>query len=349
MRSYALTGLRRLALRDVPSQSRPGQTTCRSGVGTVGVCGGSTLHVLTPTAASVPGGRAAVRVDTVRRHRGVGRPRRPPPAPGDRVAVDPAMPCCLRPVAPRDATTPAATWALPWLPGQAKGALQPRRDAGELLFRRAGRLLAGVGRAGRAGLHRCYAVSLADALRGAQVVHPGLRPHRPERVAGRRAAGAGAHPGHRSTCRRAERAGDALAPTGAARRRPSPTRWSRPAGRRRLRGLRTAGGAGQGRVAARPRRRLLPIGIPTVERVSFPIDLLAPPRNWPIQNVRRQNGCVPAAIELLFGPVGARALRLVTHRFAAARTADAFELGADLRRRRGQGNDRRSPAARGQP
>jgi L-iditol 2-dehydrogenase len=71
------------------------------------------------------------------------------------------------------------------------------------------------------------------------------------------------------------------------------------------------------------------IGIPTVDRISIPIDI-ARRREVRIQNVRRQAHCAEATLELL----AQRSLRpefMVTHRFPFARTAEAFDLVAGLR------------------
>ncbi len=80
--------------------------------------------------------------------------------------------------------------------------------------------------------------------------------------------------------------------------------------------------------ALKPGGSLMLVGIPTADRVSFPIDLLRR-RELRIQNVRRQNECVEMAIALLERRPELRAL--ITHRFEAGRTADAFETVAGYR------------------
>ncbi len=77
----------------------------------------------------------------------------------------------------------------------------------------------------------------------------------------------------------------------------------------------------------KPGGLLLMIGIPETDRVSFNIDLLRR-KEIRIQNVRRQNQCVQAAIDLIAeGRVNPDPL--VTHRFPLDRAQDAFELVAD--------------------
>ncbi len=78
----------------------------------------------------------------------------------------------------------------------------------------------------------------------------------------------------------------------------------------------------------KPGGTLVLVGIPAVDRVSFSIDLLRR-KEIRIQNVRRQNECVDAAIDLLEKHPAARAM--ITHRFEAERTAEAFETVAGYR------------------
>jgi L-iditol 2-dehydrogenase len=76
----------------------------------------------------------------------------------------------------------------------------------------------------------------------------------------------------------------------------------------------------------KPGGRLMVVGIPAKDRVSFPIDLLRR-REIRIVNVRRQCECVPAALEsLAAGRVPLASL--VTHHFAPGRVAEAFDLAA---------------------
>lgn len=79
----------------------------------------------------------------------------------------------------------------------------------------------------------------------------------------------------------------------------------------------------------KPGGRLMLVGIPSVDRVSFAMDLLRR-REICIQNVRRQNECVQPAIDLVEnGRV--KVDFMVTHRFPFSRTRDAFDVVADYR------------------
>jgi L-iditol 2-dehydrogenase len=74
---------------------------------------------------------------------------------------------------------------------------------------------------------------------------------------------------------------------------------------------------------------LMLIGIPREDRVSFSIDKIRR-KEITILNVRRQNGCTQAAIDLqASGKVDANFM--VTHRFPLARVQEAFELVAGYR------------------
>ncbi|MCE9615097.1 MAG: alcohol dehydrogenase catalytic domain-containing protein [Lentisphaerae bacterium] len=79
----------------------------------------------------------------------------------------------------------------------------------------------------------------------------------------------------------------------------------------------------------KPGGKLMLIGIPEVERVSFVIDKLRR-KEICIQNVRRQEGCVQAALDL----IESRAVNLdalVTHHFSLDEVQAAFELLAGYR------------------
>ncbi len=83
----------------------------------------------------------------------------------------------------------------------------------------------------------------------------------------------------------------------------------------------------QGVLLLRPGGRLMMIGIPEGCRVSLDIDEMRR-KEITLVNVRRQNECVEAAIELLAsGEIDTG--RLVTHRIALAETQRAFEMVAD--------------------
>lgn len=79
----------------------------------------------------------------------------------------------------------------------------------------------------------------------------------------------------------------------------------------------------------KPGGALLIVGIPEVDRISFPIHTLRR-KELTIKNVRRQNQCVAPAIDLVAsGKVNVNPL--MTHHFPLAKTQAAFDLVADYR------------------
>lgn len=74
----------------------------------------------------------------------------------------------------------------------------------------------------------------------------------------------------------------------------------------------------------KPGGKLLLIGIPEVDRVSFSIDLLRR-KEISVQNVRRQNHCMKAAVDLLASNPGVCDY-MITHRFQHACSGKAFDL-----------------------
>jgi L-iditol 2-dehydrogenase len=79
----------------------------------------------------------------------------------------------------------------------------------------------------------------------------------------------------------------------------------------------------------KPGGKLMIVGIPEVDRVSFSIDLLRR-KEICIQNVRRQEGCVTQTLEGM--ATGALDVDfMVTHRFPFGRTKEAFDLVAGYR------------------
>lgn len=76
----------------------------------------------------------------------------------------------------------------------------------------------------------------------------------------------------------------------------------------------------------KPGGKLMLIGIPTVDRISFPIDKLRR-KELCIQNVRRQNECVQPALDMIeSGAVDVSFM--ITHRFPLERCKEAFDLVA---------------------
>ncbi|UCD49377.1 MAG: alcohol dehydrogenase catalytic domain-containing protein [Phycisphaerales bacterium] len=79
----------------------------------------------------------------------------------------------------------------------------------------------------------------------------------------------------------------------------------------------------------KPGGKLMLIGIPREDRISFAIDKIRR-KEITIINVRRQNACTQAAIDLLASGRGSVDF-MVTHRFGLEQTRDAFELVAGYR------------------
>ncbi|HEX2948512.1 MAG TPA: alcohol dehydrogenase catalytic domain-containing protein [Armatimonadota bacterium] len=79
----------------------------------------------------------------------------------------------------------------------------------------------------------------------------------------------------------------------------------------------------------KPGGKLMIVGIPSVDRVSFSIDRLRR-KEICVQNVRRQNHCVQPALDMI-----ARhdfdVMVMATHRFSFADTKEAFDLVAEYR------------------
>jgi len=74
----------------------------------------------------------------------------------------------------------------------------------------------------------------------------------------------------------------------------------------------------------KPGGKLMIVGIPETDRISFSIDLLRR-KEITIFNVRRQNHCVEEALEM----ISSRKLdvnKMVTHHFPLSKTKDAFDL-----------------------
>jgi 2-desacetyl-2-hydroxyethyl bacteriochlorophyllide A dehydrogenase len=85
----------------------------------------------------------------------------------------------------------------------------------------------------------------------------------------------------------------------------------------------------QGVDLLKPGGKLMLIGIPRVERISFAIDKIRR-KEITIINVRRQNKCTQAAIDLIAS--GRASVNfMITHRFKLEQTQDAFDMVAQYR------------------
>jgi len=79
----------------------------------------------------------------------------------------------------------------------------------------------------------------------------------------------------------------------------------------------------------KPGGKIILVGIPRVDRISFRIDLLRR-REVTVINIRRQNNCVQPAIDLIAsGKVDID--YFITHRFPLEQSREAFELVAGYR------------------
>jgi len=79
----------------------------------------------------------------------------------------------------------------------------------------------------------------------------------------------------------------------------------------------------------KPGGKLMAIGIPAVDRISFNIHELRH-KEISIRNVRRQNDCVQEALNLI-GSGQISVDFMITHRYGFEQTREAFELAADYR------------------
>ncbi|MCX5636433.1 MAG: zinc-binding dehydrogenase, partial [Planctomycetota bacterium] len=85
----------------------------------------------------------------------------------------------------------------------------------------------------------------------------------------------------------------------------------------------------QGVDLLKPGGRLMLIGIPRIERISFAIDKIRR-KEITIINIRRQNKCTQAAIDLAAsGKINVDFM--ITHRFKFEQTQDAFDMVAKYR------------------
>ena len=79
----------------------------------------------------------------------------------------------------------------------------------------------------------------------------------------------------------------------------------------------------------KPGGRLVLVGIPTADRVSFAMDLLRR-KEICLQNIRRQNECIQPALDFLAAEKD-KVSFMVTHRFPFERTKEAFDLVDEYR------------------
>jgi L-iditol 2-dehydrogenase len=329
MKAIVLSGIERMELRDVADRPIVRGDDVRIRVAAVGVCG-SDMHYYRE-------GRIGSQIVTypfIIGHECAGVVESVGPAvrrvkPGDRVAIDPAISCgaCDQCRAGRHHTCRKIRFL--GCPGQAEGALAeqlvmpeaccfPMPDA-MTMAEAAGSEPLAIG---------VYAVDLAGDVRGKSLGILGFGPIGMSVLLAAKAAGAERiYATDRIDARigiaRAEGAAWAGKPQEArdalAKREPAELDIVfECAGQQET--------LDQGIELLKPGGKLLVIGIPAVDRVSFAADAMRR-KEIVIQNVRRQVGCVERTLALL-ADEKVRLDRMLTHTFAFERTNDAFALVA---------------------
>ncbi|NMC83365.1 MAG: alcohol dehydrogenase catalytic domain-containing protein [Armatimonadetes bacterium] len=326
MTSAMLTGIRQIKLRETPDPRIENPNDVLLQVSTVGICGSDVHYYKTGRIGSqvveypFPVGHEAAGT-VLEVGSGVTRVR-----PGDRVAIDPAMPCfeCDQCLAGRSHTCRKLRFL--GCPGQAPGCLAERIVMPETsCFILPDTLTLTQGALSEPLAIGVYAVRRANLPDDACIGILGAGPVGLCVLASARAVG----------CRAAvvtepipERR--ALAVSMGAESSCDPADLNTSAQLNTVFeccGQQSA--LDQGIDLLNPGGTLVVVGIPEVDRVSFSIDLLRR-KEITIVNVRRQEGCVQATLDLMAS--GAISIdRLVTHRFPLDRIAEAFELVADYR------------------
>ena len=330
MRSLKLTGLRHMQLVDVPKPVLRNPADVLIRVACVGVCG-SDVHYYTTGRIGTQvvqfpfsvGHEFAGTIEAVGKDVRTLRP-------GDRVAVDPAMPCftCDQCLAGRRHTCRNLRFL--GCPGQAEGCLcdfivMPATTCiplPEACSMEQGAMIEPLAIG-------AYAAQLAGALRGQCVAILGAGPiGLSVLLASRQAGAARIYVSDPIAARRAFAHQCGAVWSG------SPTEDLTAAILRQEPGAMDVVFECCGQQAAldqavellKPGSRLVLVGIPEVDRVSFPIEMLRR-REIVIQNVRRQNECNAAGTGLVTAFPDLTA-NMVTHRFPAEQTQAAFDLVA---------------------
>jgi len=334
MKAAVLTGIRRMELRDVPKPRIVNGTDVLLKVGSIGVCGSDVHYYTTGRIGSqvvkypfrVGHEFSATVAATGRRVEGL--------RPGTRVAVDPAMSCGACDQCQADRPHTCRSLRFLGCPGQAEGCLS------EFIVMPA---------------ECCYRVGKGTTLEQAAIVEPlsigvyAVQTSAPMR--GARVGILGAGP-------------IGLSVLLAARLRRAAKIYMTDKIDARLAVARRAGAGWTGNPAQldivaeiakqepllldvvfeccgqqealdqavellRPGGRLMLVGIPEVDRVSFDISTLRR-REICIQNVRRQNACVQPAVDLIEkGKIDVDFM--ITHRFPLEQAEAAFDLVAGYR------------------
>ena len=331
MQAMQLTGLRRMEMRDVPAPTLSRDTDVLIKMARVGICG-SDVHYF------AEGGIGSQRVSYPWSvgHEGAGVVAKVGAAvtrvkPGDRIAFDPAQPCgvCDQCLADRAHTCRALNFL--GCPGQVEGCLVeylvlPERSCysipDSMTFEEAAivePLSIGV-----------YSLTLSVSMPGAAVGILGAGPIGLSVLLPAKAQGAGrVYVTDRidARLRMALRAGadwtgnpdteDVVAAVKAREPELLDVVFE-------CSGKQEA--MDQGVEMLKPGGKLMLVGIPNGDRVSFDINLLRR-KEICIQNVRRQNHCVQRAIDMIVGKEIDVSV-MVTHHFPFAKTQDGFDMVA---------------------
>ncbi|MBD3243246.1 MAG: alcohol dehydrogenase catalytic domain-containing protein [Chitinivibrionales bacterium] len=331
MKAIVLTGIRQMELRDVPDPALVNPTDVLIRMGAVGVCGSDVHYYNTGRIGS-----QVVRYPFAVGHEGAGVVELVGPdvtrvQPGDRIAIEPAMSCweCDQCTAGRQHTCRKLRFL--GCPGQAEGCLSeyivmpqeccyPIPDTMTLEQAALSEPLSiGV-----------YSVKQSISMRGARIAILGAGPIGLSVLLAARSAGVG-------KAYVTDRIDDRLTVA-----RALGADWTaNPDSSDIVEGLTREepllldavfeccgeqDAADQALHLLAPGGKLMYVGIPTVDRISFEMDLMRR-REVCVQNVRRQVECVQPALDMIVsGAVDVSPL--VTHRFAFERTQDAFEIVA---------------------
>ncbi|MCX7003212.1 MAG: alcohol dehydrogenase catalytic domain-containing protein [bacterium] len=334
MQVIKLTGIRAMQMLSVPEPALARDRDVLVRMRAVGVCG-SDIHYYTSGRI----GRQMVQYPFAVGHECAGEIVRVGAAvtrlkPGDRVAVDPAMPCgvCDQCRAGRPHTCRALRFL--GCPGQAEGCLAEYLVLPEqCCFSIKDTMTFDQAAASEPLAIGVYAVSMSMPVRGARIGILGFGPigmsvllaamahgadkiygsdKLDERLAIARAAGAtwAGNPQRRDIVADVQRQEPALLDTV-------------------FECCGDQAALDQALLLLKPGGTLMLVGIPEVDRVSFSIDELRH-REIRIQNVRRQNDCVQRALDL----IDQRQINIdamVTHHYPFARTQEAFDTVAAYR------------------
>ena len=334
MKAMVLTGINQMEMREVPAPRVEKPTDVLLRLARVGVCGSDVHYYETGRIGSqvvqypfrVGHECAAVVEDAGRGVTDL--------APGDRVAVDPAMPCwqCDQCRAGRSHTCRKLRFL--GCPGQAEGCLceyivMPRESCypipPEMTFEQAAIAeplsigyyavhLSEMASGARIGILGAGPIGLsvmvcAKAL-GAERIYVTDKIAARARIARENGADWSANPGEADVLREIQEREPLLLDT-----------VYECAGQQET--------VDQGISLLKPGGKLMVIGIPREERLSFSIDQ-GRRKEICIQNVRRQNECVQPALDLIRDGK-AQVDFMVTHRFPFERTKEAFDLVAAYR------------------